>query len=347
MAGALVAVTVLGAGFVLTWTGRGSQTRILTRSPASAAVPVEPSRSGPTVVRSGGRRTHPPAEIVAIEADAVIVVDSATGNTKRVLATQPGAGSGGAVSLRGVALTPDRRTVYYAVAGDCGNGSLYRVPFDGHAPADRVADGVSPAVSPDGEKLAYAAPAPPTVDGRPRCPNVVVVRDLRTGAERSWRYPDDDEHQSALYQESSITEMAWAPDSARLAYTLAYEGDSVSILDTSRHKDLAETTELVVPGGGGDSRHPAWQASSGRLAVVNSAFECCYDDNYTGPPKALLVDPDKRLADNLLPAGRRPDALDFDGSGEYLLFVDGGALYRQSPGAGPVLVTRGVSAVDW
>src|SRR5207253_3153230 len=164
------------------------QTRILTRSPASAAVPVEPSRSGPTVVRSGGRRTHPPAEIVAIEADAVIVVDSATGNTKRVLATQPGAGSGGAVSLRGVALTPDH-----------------------------------------------------------------------------------DEHQSALYQESSITEMAWAPDSARLAYTLAYEGDSVSILDTSRHKDLAETTELVVPGGGGDSRHPAWQASSGRLAVVNSA----------------------------------------------------------------------------
>src|SRR2546421_5519748 len=85
MAGSLVAVTVLGVGFVLTWAGRGSQTRILTRSPASAAVPVEPSRSGPTVVRSGGRRTHPPAEIVAIEGDAVIVVDSASGNTKRVL----------------------------------------------------------------------------------------------------------------------------------------------------------------------------------------------------------------------------------------------------------------------
>src|SRR2546422_755075 len=133
------------------------------------------------------------------------------------------------------------------------------------APPSSAPGAAPPPVSPAGEKLAYAAPAPPTVDGRPRCPNVVVVRDLRTGAERSWRYPDDDEHQSALYQESSITEMAWAPDSTRLAYTLAYEGDSVSILDTSRHKDLAETIELVVPGGGGDSRHPAWQASTGRL----------------------------------------------------------------------------------
>jgi len=348
VAGALVAVTVLGGGLILTLSGRGSPTRILTRSPASAVIPGEPSGPGSTVVRTGGRRAHPPAEIVATEGDAVVVLDSATGQTKRVLAPRPEAVAGGAVALQGLALSPDRRTVYYAVNGECGHSGLYRVPFDGHAPAERIADGISPAVSPDGEKLAYAAPAPPTADGRAHCPNVVIVRDLRTGTERSWRYPDDDEHHSPLYQEGSITEMAWAPDSIRLAYTLAYEGDSVSILDTAQHKDLAETTEVVVPGGGGDSRHPAWQASSGRLAVVNSAFACCYDDNYTGPPKALLVDPDKRLATNLLPAGRRPDALDFDATGEHLLFVDGGALYRQSPGAAPVLVSRGVvSAVDW
>src|SRR2546425_5225459 len=81
IAGALAAVTVLGAGLVLILAGRGSPTRILTRSPASATLPVDPSHSGPSVVRSGGRRAHPPAEIVATEGDAVVVLDSATGKT--------------------------------------------------------------------------------------------------------------------------------------------------------------------------------------------------------------------------------------------------------------------------
>ena len=30
-----------------------------------------------------------------------------------------------------------------------------------------------------------------------------------------------------------ITEIAWAPDSRQLAYTLSYEGDSLSVLDTA------------------------------------------------------------------------------------------------------------------
>jgi WD40-like Beta Propeller Repeat len=347
IAGALAAAAVVGAGLALTLAGRGSPTRIITRSPAGVSVPVAPPGSGPTAVRSGARHTRPPAEIVATEGDAVVVLDSATGTTRRVLAIEPGSGSGGAVKLEGIALTPDRRTVYYAVAGDCGTGSLFRVPFDAQGPAKRVTAGISPAVSPDGEKLAYATAGPPAADGRPRCPNVVVVRDLRTGAERSWAYPDDRDHGTALYQESSIVEMAWAPDSNRLAYTLAYEGDSVSVLDTGRDHDLGETLEVVVPGGGGDSRHPAWQATSGRLAVVNSAFECCYDDNYTGPPKTLLVDPDQRLSTGLLPPGQRPDALDFDSSGDHLLYVEGGALYRQSPRAAPVLVARGITGADW
>ena len=59
-----------------------------------------------------------------------------------------------------------------------------------------------------------------------------------------------------------ITEIAWAPDSTQLAYTLSYEGDSVSILDTAVAADLSQTTEVVIPGGGGNSSHPAWQAAT-------------------------------------------------------------------------------------
>ena len=152
---------------------------------------------------------------------------------------------------------------------------------------------------------------------------------------------------TALYREAVITEIAWAPDSTRLAYTLSYEGDSISILDTDKNANLSQTEEVVVPGGGGDSSHPAWQATTGLLGLFNTRFECCFDDNYTGPPRALLLDPERRLATALLPPGRRVTALDFDASGAHLLFVDGGRLYRRSGTQAPVALTAGVTHADW
>jgi hypothetical protein len=200
-------------------------------------------------------------------------------------------------------------------------------------------------VSPDGRKLAYAV-ATPSPDER-HCQNAVVVRDLQTGAERTWRYPDTPDYATSLYQDAVISEIAWAPDSTRLAYTLSYEGDSISVLDTESDADLGQTEEVVIPDGGGNSSHPAWQATSGLLGVFNTRFECCFDDNYTGPPRALLVDVDRRLGTPLLPAGRRVTALDFDASGAHLLFVDGGRLYRRSGVQAPVGLVSGVTAADW
>ena len=144
-----------------------------------------------------------------------------------------------------------------------------------------------------------------------------------------------------------ITEIAWASDSTKLAFTLSYEGDSMSILDTDANTDLSQTEEVVVPGGGGNSSHPAWQATTGLLGLFNTRFECCFDDNYTGPPLALLFDPERRLATALLPPGRRVTALDFDASGAHLLFVDGGRLYRRSGTQAPVALTAGVTHADW
>jgi hypothetical protein len=119
------------------------------------------------------------------------------------------------------------------------------------------------------------------------------------------------------------------------------------VLNTETDADLGQTTEVVIPDGGGNSSHPAWQATSGLLGVFNTRFECCFDDNYTGPPRALLVDVDRRLGTPLLPAGRRVTALDFDASGAHLLFVDGGRLYRRSGAQSPVGLVSGVTAADW
>lgn len=325
-AGALAAAAILGGALaVITLDGRGPETRVVTRSPGPAG-PVGP----------------PPETIVALSRRGrVVLLDSATGKTVRVLAT-------GRPVLQGVALAPDGASAYYALSSGCGEGTLYRVPLDGSAPPAPVAEGVSPAVSPDGRALSYAGPGRPTPDGRPGCHNAVVVRDLTTGTERIWRYPEDEDHRSALYQDGEFTKLAWAPDSRRLAVTLSYEGDSVSVLDTGAHRDLSDAVEVVVPGGGGDSRHPAWQARTGRLAVVNSAFECCFEDDYTGPPRTLLVDVAKRLSEDLLPPGLRPTGLDFDATGDHLLYVEGGRLYRRSVHeVEPVFVAAGYTAAEW
>lgn len=382
-----VAASVVIIGF-LAFQGSRPESPVITaegRAPAApvpgSEVPTGGESPDPTLVSAD--RPSPdaarPKEIAAIVGGSVVVLDGKDGRTLRTLATHTEATTGGFPYLEGVALAPDRSSVYYALAGDCGPATIYRVAADGATPSEAILSGVSPAVSPDGRKLAYAvASAPPPLfpaagraSERPDpagpdpagpdpegpdpeglaeeryCQNAVVVRDLRTGAERTWRYPDTPDYATNLYQQAVITEIAWAPDSTRLAYTLSYEGESISILDTAAAADLSETLELVIPDGGGNSSHPAWQATTGRLGVFNTRFECCFDDNYTGPPRVLLVDPERRLASPLLPSGRRVAALDFDASGAHLLYVDGGRLYRRSGTRAPVSLTRGVTRADW
>ncbi len=372
----VVATTLVSIGF-LTFRGSGPGRRVEAR--AGGPSPAAPLPTGlgdgsadPTLVSTGrpSPKAPRPAEIAAIVGGSVVLLDGGDGHTVRTLATHTEATTGGFPYLEGVSLSPDRRTVFYALAGDCGPATIYRVAADGRTPPEAVLDGVSPAVSPDGRKLAYAVatPGPSAVGGAiapaagaaaappdgpegavrdRRCQNAIVVRDLKTGAERTWRYPDTPDYGAALYRDAVVSEIAWAPDSTRLAYTLSYEGDSLSILDTDKDSDLSQTAEVVVPDGGGNSSHPAWQPGSGLLALFNTRFECCFDDNYTGPPRALLLDPDRRIESALLPAGRRVSALDFDAGGAHLLYVEGGRLYRRSGPQAPVALAAGVTHADW
>lgn len=351
-AGLLGGVVVLGAvlvvGRAVSGSGSASETPIATHSPGAVASPGPTLPPGAGTEGTGGS-TVAPAEIVALSGGSVAVLDTATGRVVRRLATHPETAAGGFPYLQGLTLTPDHGHVYYALAGDCGLSTIFSVPFDGSTPPEVVAEGVSPAVSPDGRTLAYATASPsvPRPPDGTRCQNAVVVRNLATGVERMWAYPNGGDYDRDLYRQSVITEIAWAPDSTRLAYTLSYEGNSVAVLDTASHTDLGQTAEVVIPGGGGDSRHPAWQKGSGLLAVFNTAFECCYDDDYRGPPRALLVDPATRVSKSLLPAGRRVTWLAFDASGSNLLFVDGGRLYRRRGTAEPRPVATGVTAAVW
>lgn len=365
---AVAVATSVGIIGFLAFQGTRPESPVVTAEGRSPAAPVPGGDDGtpdesadPTLVSAD--RPSPdaprPKEIAAIVDGSVVVLDGKDGRTLRTLATHDEATTGGFPFLEGVSLAPDRSSVYYALAGDCGPATIYKVAADGGTPSVALVSGVSPAVSPDGRKLAYAVatgppvglaadPADPEAAAEDRrCQNAVVVRDLQTGAERTWRYPDTPDYATSLYQQAVITEIAWAPDSTRLAYTLSFEGDSISVLDTAAAGDLSQTLEVVIPDGGGNSSHPSWQATTGRLGLFNTRFECCFDDNYTGPPRALLVDPERRLASPLLPSGRRVATLDFDASGAHLLFVDGGRLYRRTGTQAPVALTRAVTRADW
>ena len=312
-----------------------------------------------TLARAGrpSAKEPRPVEIAAIVGGSVVMLDGHDGDTLRTLANHPEATTGGYPYLQGVALTPDRSQVYYSLVGDCGGATMYRVPADGSLSSVAVLTGISPAVSPDGRKLAYAVAASSHDESQEEsqeaaqmerhCQNAVVVRDLQSGAERTWRFPATPEFATPLFLDAVISEIDWAPDSTRLAYTLSYEGDSVSVLNTETDADLGQTVEVVVPDGGGNSNHPAWQPTSGLLGLFNNRFECCFDDNYTGPPRALLIDVERRLSTPLLPAGRRVTALDFDPSGAHLLFVDHGRLYRRTGTQSPVGLAADVTFADW
>jgi hypothetical protein len=353
---AVAAAAILAIIGVFAYRVSGSDSPVVTQAGGKAPDAPPPGAgdgiggsdgAGTTLAGVGrpGADSSRPAEIAAITDGSVVLLDGRDGRTVRTLATHPEATTGGFPYLQAVSLSPDRSQVFYSLVGDCGPATVYRVPADGRSASVAVLTGVSPAVSPDGRKLAYAV-ATPSQDER-RCQNSVVVRDLQTGAERNWRYPDTPDYATPLYQDAIISEIDWAPDSTRLAYTLSYEGESVSVLDTAVDADLGETAEVVVPDGGGNSSHPAWQAGSGLLGLFNTRFECCFDDNYTGPPRALLVDVERRLGTPLLPAGQRVTALDFDASGAHLLFIDGGRLYRRTGVQSPVGLVPGVTAADW
>ena len=334
LAVAVAGVSVVGVGTVLLRRDN-DQTTLAIHSPPVPPLP-------------GQEASRPaPGEVAAISADAGIValLETATGEQRALLASVPT--GDGQPALQGVALTPNRADVYFSLADGCERAVIRRVSTDGKsAPVDLVT-GISPAVSPDGKRLAYATRGRAQADGSPGCFNAISVRDVRSGATRTWRYPADEHHAGALFTQSVFTKIAWAPDSSRLAFTVSYEGDSISVLDTKKHKTLAEALEVVVPDGGGDSRHPTWQATTGRLALVNRAFECCFEDVYTGPPRTLLVHVEDRLAEDLFPSGLAPNGLDFDASGEHLLYVDEESVFRRAEGSEAVLVASGFTAADW
>jgi hypothetical protein len=169
-----------------------------------------------TAPRPGPVQVAPmPAQVVAWTGSGSIEVLSArTGRVVRTLAV-------------GVALYRGLTTVAVSAAGvayfDDARGrqeQVMSVPLAG-GPVRAVAAGRGPAVSQDGRLLAYV-----TYTDRTGVPEAIVVRNLATGAQRSWAFTSS---------QPDIGTLSWSPGGRLLSFTVSMPrspATSVYLLDT-------------------------------------------------------------------------------------------------------------------
>lgn len=291
--------------------GPSADQRVAATGPATLPAPpptFPPLRpSGPprfvvTAPSSIAHFTHPSDKEASSSTPMRPVVQDAV--TGRVLATISLPASVWSSWPR-VAAAPDDRT--FVIAGlprpSVGEFQYFRVHLDEHGipgtpnlvPALTVPDGAvtTPALSPDGRRLAYC-------DGTD-----VQVVDTVTGERRSW----------PLYGRAPF-HLAWAPDGRSLALI----SPGLRTLDTG--SATARPVDVALPGGIG-------RGEQMKNMLVNAA----YAPDHTAliaevGPTIERVPLDGRGTPVKLAAGPQSGEFSVDGTGRYALYSNAGQLFR-------------------
>jgi hypothetical protein len=176
----------------------------------------------------------PPEIVVVTGFSRIEVVSSRTRRVIRTLATNAAMFQGPetlAVSPSGL-LFFDRGAHY--------SEKVFSVPLAG-GPVRAIAYGRTPAISPDGRLLAYVAENRGSAV-RGVGPTGIVVRDLASGAQRTWAVPVADAY---------IPTMTWSPDGRHLAVTTdAGPGAITLVLDTmAPGRTLSAARRMPLPPG--------------------------------------------------------------------------------------------------
>jgi hypothetical protein len=237
------------------------------------------------------------------------VISVATGRVLRYLSPPPGAQALGVLS-------PDRR-IWFEPSGEGPCGSAWRaiaVASGRIAPALGGEGNIETfALDPDGDMLAMVKARPL---GGTRCEHRLLVRDLRTGRERSW----------PLGPTVRLSQLGWSPDSTRLAYDLDDDRAEVRhrllVVRVAAMRAVDDGLELSAPQPGCTVSLPRFRTGSGRLLV---AEHCGGAGDATGRGRALLeYDPVGGAPVGTLarvPAGAMITDLSVDASGRHVLVL--------------------------
>jgi putative cell wall-binding protein len=272
---------------------------------------------------------------VALTADGqVAVVDTTTGKPLRQLMSVPTDDW----ANNDLAVTPDRRTAFVTRPGSAEQPTdIARVPVSGGEPEIVATDASSPAVSPDGETLAYIVhryPQPGDPDPR------IVLRDLSSGQQvmldsgGDWHY---------------VSELAWTADGERLAFVSGEVMTGVATIDADA-TSMAQASQVGPPLDGSADRR--WTSVAGfeqGLAVVD---RCC-DLAQPRQWRVLHAGLDGTIHGTLIADGRlEASRVTSNADGSALLAVvdggpDGGQLVRWNGAGQAHTVTGDVIEAAW
>lgn len=344
LATAVVALAVALGVVEATRTGSGGA-----RGASSSVGTGAPSTSSTRPGSPGGAPSSParPKVLVAVTTAGVLEdLDPSTGSPIRTLAT---GATGDELSV-----TPDGSSVYFEAAVGCMH-QIERVGVAGGS-ASVVATGSSPAISPDGTKLAYVREplaGEPACQGQSFSPSqfTLVVRDLSSGAETT--YPVAPQVASTGLP-TPIDHLSWSSDSQEIAVSVASSEDNEGWQLVVVH---LSTDEFYFSGSGVPLTGSNASASYYREGVfmpdgdlfVNRV--CCGGVPIQVSSSLLLeVSPGSGSVVRQVAIGITANdhtSLDSDSSGHWLLYLSGAALYVSENGNRPTVLASGFRAAAW
>jgi hypothetical protein len=255
-----------------------------------------------------------------------------------------------------VSVTADGSTIYYEQDAGC-TGRIYSVPAAGGTPT-LVTAGTLPAVSPDGSRLAFAGETTPVTNCFPHLPpppeDLLVVRDLRTGAQTTYRAAPQLTQTGLIYP---IDHLSWSADGSRLLISLQEvqdnQGWNLVVLDPRTAKYyLTGARGEGIPVTGGDSMSGNYYREGVFMPDGNLFINrvCCAGN----PPlrrSTLMWKVTTSGAEIAQVAvgftDRDHTSLDVDRAGQELLYLSGSDLYVSDGGRRPRLLTTGFVAATF
>lgn len=249
--------------------------------------------------------------IVSRSPEGVEVRSTETGASVAGVAIGPG-GHGGAADIT---MPGGGGTVYAATEVTSCAADLQRAAVGG-AEAERIGRGFSPAVDRNEDRLAYTPTICPT--GTPS----VVIRELATGSEQAFELQDT----PGRADTTTVFPKSWNASGEILAIEVVHQLDGdvpqiereIRLLDTESDLSLDDATLLRPPRAGSQWRAPAFRGDLGTVAVSATRADGDPDERFS----IVEVDPTSgRVLGELTSTDQLPRSLDFDRTGQHLLYV--------------------------
>lgn len=328
---ATTALQALMAASLVTCDGGGTVAPEATSAPTTTRAPVA---SSPTAgaTRSPSVATPParaPDRAIAIEGGRLVEMEVPAGRPVDGLdaALGPTGLGEGASSLT---LSHARHTVLFSRTISAASQEIVEVPLD-DGQAEVVANGHTIATTPDGERFAVGRRE---LDGQDAGLEVLEVRTFDGQAAGRWADP------VASEEPISISQLSWSPDGQQVAFELRFEdGTETRVLDvTAEDGSLQAVSQQVEPLG--DLRMlsaPEFRPDDGVLVAVDGPG---LDPDARQQWRVVALDPTGDVEDVLVETDRAVTELDFDHTGQHLLYVLGHAHapHDQGPVAPPELM---------